>query len=76
MKPTEFWKWNIPHPHKPGKTIVTRWAMTETDALRQHPTATKVPGTMEMRELPETEDEAFMRSASAWTARRGWESGR
>ena len=48
--------------------------MTEADALRQYPTATKVPGTMVIRDLPETEHEAYMGTTSASMARKAREA--
>lgn len=45
----------------PGKRIKTRHKMTRDQALKRDPTATPVPGTMEMREVPETaEDRASL----------------
>lgn len=65
MKSTEFWRWTIPHPHRPGKTLQTRHRMTVADARRQYPTATKVPGSLELRELPENDDESYRNSTAA-----------
>jgi hypothetical protein len=74
MKPTEFWRWTVPHAHKPGKTSTTRWRMTESDALAQYPTATKVPGSMEIRQVPETEAEGLSQSTTALSQRlKGWQ---
>jgi hypothetical protein len=76
MKRTEFWRWNVAHPFKHGKTIATRHRMTEQDALAGDPSATRVPGSLEVRDLPETQDELNAGNLtmvhSAWArARRG-----
>jgi hypothetical protein len=42
--------------HK-GKRVKSRWAMTEADALARDPGAIKVPGSEEVRELPDTQAE-------------------
>jgi hypothetical protein len=56
-KPTEFWRWIVNSESPPGKRIKTRHLMTREQALARDPTAEPVPGSMEMRDLPETEDE-------------------
>ena len=48
-----YWLWQ---PHK-GKRTKSRWAMSEADALARDPGAIKVPGSEEVRELPETQAE-------------------
>lgn len=54
MKPTEFWRWNV-RDEVSGKVRPTRHHMTEADALERHLEATRVPGSMELRNLPETD---------------------
>lgn len=56
MKPTEFWRWEIWNVQG-TKKVKTRHLMTEADALASHPEAVKVPGSCEIRNLPETEEE-------------------
>ncbi len=41
-----------------GKPYKTRYVMDEPTALRRHPDAQRVPGTLEVRELPETPEES------------------
>jgi hypothetical protein len=54
---TEFWRWEVWSETGPRKRIKTRHLMTEAVALARDPTATRVLGTMEVRELPETDAE-------------------
>lgn len=62
MKRVEKWKWRIKWG---GRWTTTTIARTEEDIRVEHPEAEKVPGTMVLIELPETEDEvqAFQRPA-------------
>ena len=57
MKPTEFWFWNVKSETAPFKVSPTRWRMTEAQALQRYPEATRVPGSCEIRHLPETQAE-------------------
>jgi hypothetical protein len=56
-KPTEFFRWLIQSDTLPGKRIQTRHHMTREQALARDPTATPIPGTREVRNLPENEEE-------------------
>lgn len=56
MKRTEFWNWWITS-ETHHKRVKSSWKMTEADALKRDPKAERVPGTMELRDLPETPDE-------------------
>lgn len=56
MKATEFWLWVVPN-ELTGKPHKTRYRMTEAVALARFPTAQKVPGSCEVRDLPETPEE-------------------
>jgi hypothetical protein len=56
VKTVELWRWRVPDERKPGRTHVTRWAMTEAEALAKWPTAVRV-GEPELREMPETADD-------------------
>lgn len=54
MKTVEFWQWmtwNLPG----TKMVKTRHHMDEATALARHPEAVKVPGTMVLREICETD---------------------
>lgn len=65
MIPTEFWRWRIRDERRPGRTTVTRWLMTAEDALARYPTAERHPGSMEVRNLPETDEEVRRNLTSA-----------
>lgn len=65
MKRVEYWRWYIMDPVK-GKLRATRHVMDEATALSRHPEATKVPLSLEVRELPETDEEKAANWPSAW----------
>ena len=52
MKTIELWRWRL-RDHR-GKVVATRHAMTEAVALARDPEAARVPGTRELRDVPET----------------------
>jgi hypothetical protein len=56
-KRTEYWRWEINSTTPPGRRIKTKHHMTEAEALERDPTAVRVPGTLEVRDLPETDAE-------------------
>jgi hypothetical protein len=56
MKQVQLWRWRVPTDTRPGKTHVTRWAMSEAEALAKWPTAEKV-GEPELRAIPENADD-------------------
>lgn len=59
MKPTEFWLWMVPSETRPGKLVKTRHRMTEQQARERHGAAAqRVEGSCEVREMPETPEEA------------------
>ena len=56
MKQVEFWRlevWNL----QGTKEVKTRHHMDEATALARHPEAIRVPGSMELREIAETDEE-------------------
>jgi hypothetical protein len=53
--PTEFWRWWITDDL--GRRHRTSYRMTREEALKRHPDAVPVPGTMEIRNLSETYEE-------------------
>lgn len=56
MAKLELWRWWVTDPER-GVRYATRHRMTEADALALDPTAERVPGTLEVREVaddPET----------------------
>lgn len=57
MKATEFWRWETWSTTGPRKRIKTRHHMTREQALERDPTATPIPGTCEVRNLPQNDDE-------------------
>jgi hypothetical protein len=52
MQTVEYWRWWIVS-ETTGRRVKTRHLMTEAQALERDPTATRVPGTMEPRQVPE-----------------------
>ena len=52
MKTIELWRWRLRDPR--GRVINTRYAMSEADALARDANAVRVPGTRELRNVPET----------------------
>jgi hypothetical protein len=57
-KPTDFFYWNVPDERRPGKTRRSACRMTREDAAAQYGgTATPIPGSLEVRDLPETDAE-------------------
>ena len=56
MKTVEFWCWWVVD-EVTGKRRATRHKMTEPEALERHPGAERVAGTMELRSMPETDEE-------------------
>jgi hypothetical protein len=52
MKVIELWRWRLRDLR--GKLIDTRYAMREADALARDPQAVRVPGTRELRSVPDT----------------------
>jgi hypothetical protein len=57
MKKVEYWCWRMRSDTVPHKLITTRWHMPEAEALARDPDAERVPGTLEVRQQPETEEE-------------------
>ena len=51
MRTLELWKWRVRS--LSGKVHVTRYGMTEAEAVLRHPNAERVPGIMEVRVVPE-----------------------
>ena len=75
MKTIEAWKWRV---HAlTGRVHVSRYLMTEAEALRRDPAAVREPGTMRLLEVPETAAELAGLSPgggmrSGIVARPGW----
>ncbi|MBY0469275.1 MAG: hypothetical protein K2Q07_09890 [Burkholderiaceae bacterium] len=65
MKPVEYWRWRIPDERRPGRTTVTSWLMSAETALARYPTAERVPGSMEIRQLPESDEDIARNLTSA-----------
>ncbi len=65
MKPTPFYRWMI-RDERTGKMRRTRYLMDEETALHRHPEAVQVPGVVEVRNLPENDDEMRANTCSAW----------
>lgn len=58
----ELWRWTITDPVT-GRRRETRHLMIERDALMEDPTAERLDGTLEVRELP---DDLLQMNTSAW----------
>ncbi len=52
MVTKHYWRWVVTEEWS-SRRIKTRHHMTEADALERDPTAEKIPGTYECREIPE-----------------------
>jgi len=69
MKRIELWRWRYFDPVR-KRHVTTRFVLSEADAAQQYPDgATKVEGSLEVRNVPETGEERAAASTSAW--RRG-----
>jgi hypothetical protein len=67
MKTVECWFWLIPTLTPRGERMVrTRYRMDEATALEAQPEAVKAPGTMELRNVPETDDDWRANFSGAW----------
>ena len=55
MKTLELWRWKIRG--LTGKVHVTRYRMTEAEAIARDPCAVPEPGTRELRQVPESASE-------------------
>jgi hypothetical protein len=55
VTPTEFWLWWITDEF--GERRKTTYRMSRQVALERYPNARAVPGTMETRNLPDSDDE-------------------
>lgn len=62
MATIELWRWRLVDPAT-GRRVTTRYAMTEADARATDAAAEPVPGTREVRDVP---DDAEQMSTSAW----------
>ena len=68
-KPIEYWLWWITD-ETTGKRRRTAYRMTRHEALSRFPGAEPVFGTMEIRNLPERDEEQH-RSGGRWTREKG-----
>lgn len=57
MKKVEYWYWQLRSEIAPHEVKITQWLITEEEALLIDPNAVHVPGTLVVRELPETDEE-------------------
>jgi hypothetical protein len=56
MKTVEYWHWLIPTQTQHGtKMVKTRYRMDEATAIEVHPGSKKAPGTLELRNVPDTD---------------------
>jgi hypothetical protein len=67
MKTVEYWYWLIPTPTPRGvKLVRTGYRMDEATALAARPGAVKAPGTMELRNVPDTDADLQANFTGAW----------
>ncbi|MFC7462883.1 hypothetical protein [Hydrogenophaga defluvii] len=67
MKPTEFWSWSLKRENGLGRHVMSG-KYTEVMAATYWPDRApeKVPGSVEIRNLPETPEEVLMNMPGAW----------
>jgi hypothetical protein len=70
MKPVEFWYWNL-RSGADGAWTQSNCRLTEAEALRRDPQASRVPGSCEVRVLPKHPDDYLPRMAFANARRQG-----
>jgi hypothetical protein len=68
MKTVMLWRWRVPDDRRPGRTYVTRWAMSEAEALARWPTAERV-GDPQLHDLPETQADFIANATSSFQRR-------
>ncbi len=56
MRQQEYWRWYM-RSETHHKVLPTRFHLTEAEALAIDPKAERVPGSLELRQVPETADE-------------------
>jgi len=61
MKSVECWHWQLRSETVPHEVTTTRWLISEAEARQRDPNAVRVPGTLVVRELPETSEEKAIR---------------
>jgi len=61
----ELWRWRYFDPVR-KRNVATRFVLSEADAAQQFPGAMKADGSLEVREVPETDEESVAASTSAW----------
>ncbi len=54
MKKVEYWQWWLRSETEPHEITVTQFLTSESEALERGPKTERVPGTLVVRELPET----------------------
>jgi hypothetical protein len=65
MKTVEYWQWLIPS-ERSGKTVRTRYRMDEATALEAYPGAVKAPDSLELRQVPDTDEDMRANFTGAW----------
>lgn len=55
MRQVEYWRWVVLN-ETTGKRQATRYRMKEADALAMDPQAERVPGSMELRQVPDVDE--------------------
>ena len=68
MKRLELWRWRYFDPVR-KRHVTTRFVLSDADAAVQYPDgATKVEGSLEVRNVPETDEERAAASTGAFSA--------
>lgn len=67
MKPTEFWSWSLKRESGRGRYVM-KGKYRPDEAMRYWPDRDpqQVPGSMEIRNLPESPEEVLMNMPGAW----------
>jgi hypothetical protein len=66
MNRVAYYRWLVPSQTPPGRTITTRYRMTEVEAQAAHGDAAQRVGEPEWRALPQTAAEIGAAATSAW----------
>lgn len=69
MKSVEVFLWDTVSDTVPGKRIKTRYLMSRDEALRRDPSAVPLPGSMQIRQVCETDEEVWRQCTSGQAPR-------
>ena len=63
MRTLDLWRWRLTDPDT-GRGYTTRHRMTDADALAQDPKAERGAGSLEQRQVPKSDDGAYILCSS------------